>query len=342
MTDYPLDIIIPVWNGPVEVRSALASFVSDSPMARLVMVNNGSERETEAILDEFAEALDDQALLVASGRNIGTVAALNLGLSRASAPLLMLVTPFTRVGTGWFESVGAFFEQNEDVGAVVLRNNKAAARACATEADHGSFEAMILRRSLHESIGDFDASLDGAEWSLRDYARRSLAAGYRTVSLYCRQLSLLQHTEFGSVARREERCRLARESYIGRWGAPKSYFLHIDENLFGLTIDSLKDSLLESARQGDRLVVSVESKVSKSLLNKGLQSLHENVAVHPLPRLFAKRALIKEAERLYAVDPTAILIAESDIVDGTLQRTSFADFLSAVNKRKTSYYFKEK
>jgi hypothetical protein len=48
MTPYPLDIIIPVWNSPVEVRAALASFVSASPMARLVMVNNGSERETES------------------------------------------------------------------------------------------------------------------------------------------------------------------------------------------------------------------------------------------------------------------------------------------------------
>jgi len=31
------------------------------------MVNNGSERETEAILHEFAEALDDRALLLSTG-----------------------------------------------------------------------------------------------------------------------------------------------------------------------------------------------------------------------------------------------------------------------------------
>ena len=130
---------------PVEVRAALASFAADSPLARLVMVNNGREHETESILHEFAEALDDRALLLSTGRNIGTVAALNLGLvSSRSAPFALVTNPFVRLASGWFDPVMAVFERVSDAGAVSLRSGQGG--NC--EADHGSFTAMVLKKEL--------------------------------------------------------------------------------------------------------------------------------------------------------------------------------------------------
>lgn len=340
MTDYPLDIIIPVWNRPIEVRSALASFVSDSPMARLIMVNNGSERETESILDEFAEALDDRALLVASEKNIGSVAALNVGLAKSTAPLILIATPYTRVGAGWFEPVAAFFKRNTDVGSLVLTNSTSSASSVEIEADHGSFDAMILNSSLNSLVGGFDESMDGAEWALRDYARRSLSFGYRTVSLYSRYLTLLDYRELGSAARREEKVRLARERYISRWGAPKTYLLNISESFFGVDIDILKRALLESARQGDRLFVSAENRVSGILLKNGFSAIHENITFHPLPRFLSRRSLGRFAELASNADSSTTIISETEVPGSDMKTTSFPDFLSLLQKRNDLYYRK--
>ena len=338
MTAYPLDIIIPIWNRPVEVRAALASFVAGSPMARLVMVNIGSERETEAILDEFAEALDDRALLLATERNIGTVAALNAGLSRSTAPFVLVATPFTRLNEGWFEAVSALFAQHPDVGAVVLKSAVKTANVDCLEADHGSFAAMILRRALYDAAGGFDENMDGGEWALRDYARRSLDCGYRTFLLRCGQLTVQDCRELGSLVRREERVRLARQTYAGRWGEPQSFLLFCSDTLFGVDPDTLKTAILAAARRGDSLVVVSGHKVAKQLTAAGFSALHENVSYQPLPRFFAIAAFAKIVAKIAATEPATILISAEDSPGVELKSCSFPEFVTRLHERSNSYY----
>ena len=143
MINYPLDIIIPVWNSPVEVRSALAAFSTDTPNSRLVIVNNGSDRETERILDEFAEALDDRVILISTERNIGTVAALNLGLGKSTAQFALIATPCTRLAPGWFDAVLSLFNRYPESGAVVLREKKGPSRCAECEADSATFVSLV-------------------------------------------------------------------------------------------------------------------------------------------------------------------------------------------------------
>lgn len=338
MTAYPLDIIIPVWNRPVEVRAALASFVADSPLGRLVMVNNGSERETEAILDEFAEALDDRALLLATERNIGSVAALNLGISKSSAPFVLVATPFTRLNEGWFDPVAAFFEEHPDAGAVVLKKSGKAHFGDCLEADHGSFEAMILRRTLLDIAGGFDEGMAGGEWTLRDYARRSLDFGYRTFSLRSSRLEVLEQRELGSIARREDRERTARQMYSERWGEPQTFLLICAETLFGVEQGEIRAALLAAARQGHRLIVAAENRIAKTLVLDGFSALHENISFQSLPRFFSGKALAGIVERAAIAQPATILISEADFLATQLKKVSFADFLLALQQRNERYY----
>jgi predicted nucleic acid-binding protein len=337
MTVYPLDIIIPVWNRPVEVRAALASFVAASPMARLVMVNNGSERETESILEEFAEALDDRALLVATDRNIGSIAALNLGLSRASAPLVLVTTPFARVKAGWFDSVAVLFEQHATAGSAILLDKGKSNTAQPIEVDHGCFEAMVLRRSLYEAAGGFDEGMDGGEWALRDFARRSLTLGQTTFALPGTYLTLLEYGELGSASRREERVRLARDSYVQRWGEPETFLLNVSESLFGLDIETLRAALLQSARQGNRLIVTADSMISKMLIKNSFAVIHENVTFQPLPRFFSKKYLHRIVERAVIAEPSIAVISEAEMFDNTLKSLSMADFLEQLHERSEFY-----
>jgi len=338
MTAYPLDIIIPVWNRPVEVRAALASFVAASPMARIIMVNNGSERETESILDEFAEALDDRALLVATERNIGSVAALNLGLSRSSAPLVLVTSPFARAKTGWFDSVATFFDEQSAAGSVILLNKGEAASSRPIEADHGCFDAMVLRRTLYDAAGGFDEGLDGGEWALRDFARRSLAFGFTTFSLPGRDIKLLEQRELGSASRREERVRLARESYVNRWGEPETYLLNFSESLFGLHFDALREALLQSSRHGNRLIVTAEGKVAKKLMENGFAAIHENVTFQPLPRFFSKKSLERIVARAAIAEPSITVISETALFNNELKSLSMTDFLLQLQQRCELYY----
>jgi len=338
MTAYPLDIIMPVWNSPVEVRAALSSFVAASPTARLVMVNNGSERETESILDEFAEALDDRALLVATDRNIGSVAALNLGLSRSAAPLVLVTSPFARAKTGWFDGVATLFEEQAAAGSAILLNKGESAASRPIEADHGCFDAMVIRRSLYATAGGFDEGMDGGEWALRDFARRSLAFGFTTISLPGRDLKILQQRELGSASRREERVRLARESYVNRWGEPETYLLNCSESLFGLTVDALREALLQSSRQGNRLIVTAEGKIAKKLMESGFSAIHENVTFQPLPRLFTKKALGSIVARAAISEPSLTVISETALSDNELKSLSMTDFLLQLQQRCELYY----
>jgi hypothetical protein len=334
MTDYPLDIIIPVWNSPVEVRAALASFAADSPLARIVMVNNGSERETEAILHEFAEALDDRALLLSTGKNIGTVAALNLGLARSSAPFALVINPFVRMTAGWFDPVMSVFDRVIDAGAVCLRSGQAGA----VEADHGSFTAMVLKRELFLNVAGFDEQLDGADWALRDFARKATACGFQTFSLGSRQLRCETQQEFGSQARREQRVSEARQLYIERWGLPGTYLLNCSDVLPGGSSDALREALLAAARQGDRLTVTAPGRTGRLLLQEGLSALHENITYLALPRFFPGRVLRRAVERIVSEDADARLIAEDAASPWPLSRLSFADFIASVKRRADRFY----
>lgn len=329
---------MPVWNRPVEVRAALAAFVDASPEARLVMVNNGSERETESILDEFAEALDDRALLVAADRNIGSVAALNLGLSKATAPLVLVTSPFTRVADGWLSGVASLLERYPAAGAVSLRSLRGSACSVPVEADHGCFEAMFVRRSLYEAVAGFDESMDGGAWALRDFARRSFTAGFTTFLLPSRQVTFLEQQELGSAVRREERLRHARTAYISRWGEPETFLLSCPESFFGLQLTELEAVLLQAARLGNRVIVTAGSKTAKALLNHGFAAIHENIVLQPLPRLFPGKAFSRIAERTALAEPLTMSVTETGIADSNLKAISFAEFSAQLHRQSERYY----
>jgi len=334
MTDYLLDIILPVWNSPVEVRSALASFSTNTPNSRLVIVNNGSDRETERILDEFAEALDDRAILISTERNIGTVAALNLGLGKATAPFSLIVTPFTKLGAGWFDTVLSLFNRYPEAGAVVLREKNSSICSAEFEADSASFVSMVLKRSLYDISGGFDEGMDGGEWALRDFVRRAIRSGFTTYSMEMDSLKLSAIAEFGSVSRRQERVQSARNLYVERWGEPIDYLIVCRDSLFGVNNAEFRDVLLASARQGNRISVVAENRIGRLLSREGISSLHENVSFKILPRFFSSRALKGVLSRFAENRPTAILVSENDTLSIPFSRVIFEDFVSGVFRRR--------
>ena len=98
--------------------SAVASMVENTPNARLIFLNNGCDRETEQLVQAVAEHLDERALFISLGRNIGQIRAVNAGLERSDAPLRIILHCTTRVRPGWLEGMLAAASP-ADVGMVV-------------------------------------------------------------------------------------------------------------------------------------------------------------------------------------------------------------------------------
>ncbi len=104
MISPTIDILVPVWNKPFETRACLAAILAHSPGARLIVVDNGSSRETELMLEEFSDSLGDQGLFIKSEKNMGLVAAINRGLARSDSDYTVIVRPYVSVQQGWLEA----------------------------------------------------------------------------------------------------------------------------------------------------------------------------------------------------------------------------------------------
>jgi GT2 family glycosyltransferase len=175
MNSPAIDIIVPVWNNLFETRACLAAIREHSASARLIIVDNGSSRETELMLEEFSESLGDQGLFIKSERNIGLVAAINLGLARSDSMYAVIVRPTVTVQRGWLDLLVSAAETSgaalvsplfKGVGAPVFP--KLVSGCTVMEHCMISFETLLLRGEMHTKVGLFDENLDGNEWCLRE------------------------------------------------------------------------------------------------------------------------------------------------------------------------------
>ncbi|MCM2357341.1 MAG: glycosyltransferase [Geobacteraceae bacterium] len=316
-----IDIIVPVWNRPVETRACLVNLVRHSPGARLILISNGSERETEGLLEEFAEALDERALLISTPNNLGFVRTVNLGLARAEAEFAAVVRSTSIVTEGWLDPLLMLARTRPEAGVIVPRLVRAAldrtaknvhSRLSVSEAAHGDFAAMLLRRDLHDRIGGFDEDMDGGLWCLKDYARRTLRGGFLTFAAEGSPVSFCDDPPLGSVTRREEVLRRSIVAYTARWGEERAFCVHFPK---GADIDTVRqrvEVMQRGGRQGHSFTVLVSPATFRDLVRSGHAGLHRNIRVEQLTRLFAEGRAASLAASLRAVTPGLVLVAGVD------------------------------
>ena len=321
MSHLAVDIIVPVWNRPVETRNCLVSLVNYSPDARIIMVDNGSEREIERILQEFAERLDDHALLLRNDVNQGLVKALNRGLRRGEAEYLVIARSTALVSPGWLEPLLAFARQRPDAGLIVPRivnpeQKKGVSdrfrSAGQGELGYGSFAAMLIRKELFDAIGGFDEEMDGGFWCLKDYTRRACRSGFLT---FCVPDGLVSHVDeapLGSASRREETLQRASLLFHERWGREPAYCLVMPKGADPAIIGQKLGLLLQGARRGFLFNIVVHAGLFRELTRAGSTSLHENIRFEPLPFIRAAAGLRKILARLTAERPELLLVAGID------------------------------
>lgn len=302
MDNLLIDIIVAVWNRPVETRNCLVNLIDHSPNARFILVDNGSDRETERILEEFAEILDQRALLLRNDTNQGYVRAVNRGLARAEAPHIAIIRNTTIVTDGWLEPMLRLTAEKSDAGIIVPRlvprttgkhTRSGNPGAAPIEADHGSLEAMLLKKRVYDIIGGIDEKMDGGTWSLKDFSRRAFRVGFITVRNEEGTVYFEDEIMFGSKERREQAVQRSLAQYLDKWGDENSYCLHFPKGADMNILRQRVDILRQGARQGHTFTILTHPRLHQELMSAGFHRLHEHIHFERLPFIFEKRAVSK-------------------------------------------------
>ena len=227
--DNPLtDIIVPVWNRPVETRNCLVNLINHSPDARFIIVDNGSDRETERILEEFAEILDQRAILLRNEVNQGYVRAVNMGLARSDAPYITVSKQHIDRDGIMARNADEFLRKaDRDAGIIVPRLvkghecrqvKKNRPTSTPIEADHASLASMLMTRQAYDMIGGIDEGMDSGLWCLMDLSRRAYRAGFLTFRVEESVVFFEDDVPLGSVERRNTALQRSIDLYRERWG----------------------------------------------------------------------------------------------------------------------------
>lgn len=339
---YPVDIVFPVWNRPVETRACLADLVANSPAARIIMVNYGSERETERILEEFAEALDDRAILVSTERNIGRIAAINHGIALATAAMVVVVHEEVKTSPCWLEPLEEVFERFPNTGLVspvlggAWKSSSSALRYI--ESEYASLGVMAMRRELFCAIGGLDESMDNGVWCLRDYSRRAERAGYRTVVVQSERTRYTEPMLLGSMQKREERVKNGEQQYLENWGERQTFCLAFLGQNTGLKWDELVSTLLTAARQGNTLTLLTDRINFTELCRLGMDNAHAGIKIKVLSRFFTVRGLQKRLAEIAEESPDTRFVNASSIELEGISSITAADFAGIIENLRHRYY----
>ncbi|MBJ6799174.1 glycosyltransferase family 2 protein [Geomonas propionica] len=312
MTDAIIDVIIPVWNRPDETRNCLVNLINHTPNARLIIVDCGSERDTERMLQEFADGLDERALLMRDDSNIGFVRAVNRGFESSTAPFLALVRNTSIVSARWLDSLLTFAETHPEAGILLPCLDPGDPCEGPCEVESGSFAAMVVRRELYREVGGLDESLDGGAWCLRDFTRRACAKGYFTYQVPGPVVSHQEEILLGSELRRRETLQRSMTLFRERWGEGGSFLLHVPK---GVEVELLRQKLewlVQGARHGDSYTVLLPRALSEAARQTGLSCLHENVKLVPLPMLGWDGMKRRLYEKLIAQRPGTMPVTAVD------------------------------
>lgn len=306
-----VDIIVPVWNSPFETRACLASVLEHSPEARLVVIDNGSSRETELMLEEFSEPLGEKGLFIKSERNLGMVPAINIGLAGSDGDHAVILRPHVRVTRGWLNGLLDAMPRAGIVSPLFSGSGAPdlplpAAGSPLMETFDASFCALALKKEARRELGGFDEGLDGGAWCLRDYVRRAWSKGFHTC-LTSRSLVVCgEETVFGSDERRRQQSRLGSESYRERWGIGRHYAVYFGRDIAAASLGDSMETIVEGARQGHRFTLLLHYRQAADFRSLGWSFLHTAIELLRLSALMPQRDLLRRVKALRAATPDIV------------------------------------
>jgi glycosyltransferase involved in cell wall biosynthesis len=182
-------VIVPTRDRPDHVVACVATVLQCSRRFELIVVDQSADQVTQVVLRAF---VGDSRFHYVRSRTRGVSAARNIGVTFASAAIVVFTDDDCRVPRDWLECFGAVLGRQSDVVVVCGRVEAPAAselvgyaaqfaararvyRTYPPPGEWGIAANMAVRRSAFERVGKFDELL-GVGSSLRSAAEFDLLA----------------------------------------------------------------------------------------------------------------------------------------------------------------------
>lgn len=320
MSTPSLDIILPVWNSPDETRACLVSLMPVIKAgARLILINNGCNRVTEQLLEEFSDPLGNQAIYMTMERNIGFVPALNHGLCRSDADWALILRPSVTLKGDflkWFD-FGTNCRQSGILTPFLADahylppklDNKHLASIETTDI---SFDLLLVAKTMRDAVGPFSEGLDSGFWCLRDYRRRALLRGFNTHLVTGMSFTSRVLTIMGSAERRRQMEEHSRSTCLSLWGDQQRYAVYLPVETDFELLSALFDQTLAAARLGHSFHIFLHRRLYREAIKQGFNSRHTAITLHKLPLLLPLRRLSQQMTVLTQRHPELLTIKGVD------------------------------
>lgn len=126
-SQWPVDIIVPVYKGLEDTRRCLESVLSSAPVTawRLIVINDASpEPEVTEWLRNFAPR-DERIVLLENEQNLGFVGTVNRGMALSEDHDVLLLNSDTEVANTWLDRIRAAAYSDQKVASVTPFSNNA-------------------------------------------------------------------------------------------------------------------------------------------------------------------------------------------------------------------------
>jgi hypothetical protein len=127
---------------------------------------------------------------------------------------------------------------------------------------------------------------------------------------------------------------MSRETYLSRWGVARNYCLYFGKEAQSGNLDRAVESIVASARQGNRFTLLLHRKQLKEFRKRGWDCLHTSISIKALPLFGTNSSLIRQVTALQTADPDLILVKGSDTANfpGNETAISFANIATCPPK----------
>jgi len=226
------DIIIPVWNRLEDTRACVEGIDENTSYPhRIILVDNGSTRETKEYLESLAAGRKD-VVRIRNEENLGFVRAVNQALAASQAPYVCIMNNDTLPAAGWLERMVAFAERHPAIGLINPQcgghgNLPVNEYARVLSRDEGKYMemnqcqgfCMLVKREVIDRIGILDETFGIGGYDDTDYSMRAHLAGYWCAAIRDSYVYHRLHASFNVSGDREAWVRKNRAIYNEKWGA---------------------------------------------------------------------------------------------------------------------------
>lgn len=220
------DIIIPVWNQTQLTRECIDSIIQHTSFPyKLIIIDNGSQRQTKEYLEELSRDNKQQVTLIRNEVNLGYVKAVNQGLKASDGDYVCLLNNDAKVKERWLEELIMVAQSNPRIGIVNPGGNPSSYKKKGligkyTEIGFATGFCMLIKRGVIDKVGFLDEAYEIGFWEDTDYCQRAKRAGYICVAAKAAYVYHHSHRSFNFFKKNKvnELFEKNKNVFYSKWG----------------------------------------------------------------------------------------------------------------------------